>query len=184
MLRKIDRQFARIEQAAKDAPRPYHLVVLSDHGQSQGATFLERYGTSLEDVVREACATDSVHMDEGGSNEAAGYLGASLTEAGSAGQRRRPHDPRGDEEQAGRRCRTTRREISRRVRKDARSGAGRPDARTVGHGLGLPRAHLVPTRAGAAYARADRASLPSVVPALRDHPGIGFMLVRSERHGA
>ena len=25
-------------------PRPYHLVVLSDHGQSQGATFLDRYG--------------------------------------------------------------------------------------------------------------------------------------------
>ena len=41
VLRKIDRQFARIEQAAKGAPRPYHLVVLSDHGQSQGATFLD-----------------------------------------------------------------------------------------------------------------------------------------------
>jgi hypothetical protein len=25
---------------------------------------------------------------------------------------------------------------------------------------------------------------PELVPALRDHPGIGFMLVRSERHGA
>src|ERR687898_2067540 len=61
-LRRIDRQLARIEVAAKEAPRPYHLVVLSDHGQSQGATFLERYGTSLEDVVREACATDSIHM--------------------------------------------------------------------------------------------------------------------------
>src|SRR3712207_8236446 len=47
-------------------------------------SFLDRYGTSLEDVVREACATDSVHAEEGGTNEAAGYLGASLTEAGSA----------------------------------------------------------------------------------------------------
>ena len=44
MLRRVDRQIARIEAAAADAPRPYHLVVLSDHGQSQGATFLDRYG--------------------------------------------------------------------------------------------------------------------------------------------
>ena len=26
---------------------PYHLVVLSDHGQSQGPTFFQRYGTSV-----------------------------------------------------------------------------------------------------------------------------------------
>src|SRR5947209_3773406 len=37
VLRGIDRQFARIERAVQDAPRPYHFVVLSDHGQSQGA---------------------------------------------------------------------------------------------------------------------------------------------------
>ena len=35
----------------RDAPRPYRFVVLSDHGQSQGATFLDRYGVSLEDLV-------------------------------------------------------------------------------------------------------------------------------------
>ncbi|HSP36481.1 MAG TPA: hypothetical protein VLR26_01880, partial [Frankiaceae bacterium] len=34
------------------APRPYEFVVLSDHGQSQGATFLQRYGEPLEAVVR------------------------------------------------------------------------------------------------------------------------------------
>jgi len=32
-------------------PRPYHVVLLSDHGQSQGATFLQRYGVSLADFV-------------------------------------------------------------------------------------------------------------------------------------
>ena len=40
VLRQVDRQIARIAAAAADAPRPYRLVVLSDHGQSQGATFL------------------------------------------------------------------------------------------------------------------------------------------------
>ncbi len=50
-LRRVDRQIARIAAAAADAERPYHLVVLSDHGQSQGETFLDRYGESLEDLV-------------------------------------------------------------------------------------------------------------------------------------
>ena len=42
VLRKIDKQFRRIQAASKYAPRPYELVVLSDHGQTQGATFLQR----------------------------------------------------------------------------------------------------------------------------------------------
>ena len=33
--------------------RDYQLVVLSDHGQSQGATFRQRYGETLEEVVRD-----------------------------------------------------------------------------------------------------------------------------------
>src|SRR4051812_18707351 len=36
-LRKLDQQFARIERARAYAARPYELVVLSDHGQTQGA---------------------------------------------------------------------------------------------------------------------------------------------------
>ena len=49
----IDSALATIEKAAKDAPRPYRFVVLSDHGQSLGATFKQRYGASLGDVVRD-----------------------------------------------------------------------------------------------------------------------------------
>src|SRR5690606_28954366 len=50
-LRKLDQQFARIERARRYAPRPYHLVVLSDHGQTQGATFRQRNGYGLDDLV-------------------------------------------------------------------------------------------------------------------------------------
>src|SRR6478609_3726462 len=52
VLRRVDAAIERIAAAAAFAPRPYRLVVLSDHGQSQGATFLQRYGETLEDVVR------------------------------------------------------------------------------------------------------------------------------------
>ncbi|MCA9951130.1 MAG: phage holin family protein [Anaerolineales bacterium] len=52
-LRKLDEQFARLESAAGDTPRPYHLVVLSDHGQSGGATFKQRYGIDLQQLVQQ-----------------------------------------------------------------------------------------------------------------------------------
>ncbi len=51
-LRKIDKQFKRLENVRRDAIRPYSLIVLSDHGQSNGATFKQRYGITLEDLVR------------------------------------------------------------------------------------------------------------------------------------
>jgi uncharacterized membrane protein YvlD (DUF360 family) len=59
-LRLLDRQFGRIRRAARFAPRPYEFVVLSDHGQSQGATFLQRYGMSLEAYVGELANGASV----------------------------------------------------------------------------------------------------------------------------
>jgi uncharacterized membrane protein YvlD (DUF360 family) len=49
----VDRAIGALEKAAKDAPRPYRFVVLSDHGQSLGATFKQRYGASLGEVVRD-----------------------------------------------------------------------------------------------------------------------------------
>ena len=48
----VDKVIGMLEKVSKQAPRPYDFVVLSDHGQSQGATFLQRYGESLEDIVR------------------------------------------------------------------------------------------------------------------------------------
>ena len=51
VLRDIDRDIGRLQRVAANAPRPYHLVVLSDHGQSQGATFRQRYGKTLRDIV-------------------------------------------------------------------------------------------------------------------------------------
>jgi putative membrane protein len=52
-LYKLDQQFGRLASAAKQAPRPYHFVVLSDHGQSGGATFKQRYHMTLEDLVQQ-----------------------------------------------------------------------------------------------------------------------------------
>lgn len=58
VLRDLDRQVARIERSFRWAPRPYRMVVLSDHGQTQGATFRERGGESLGELVGRLCDSD------------------------------------------------------------------------------------------------------------------------------
>ena len=68
-LEGIDGVLATLEELAAAAPRPYHFVVVSDHGQSQGATFAQRYGVGLEDVVRALIAGSgpsvvATHEDE------------------------------------------------------------------------------------------------------------------------
>ena len=65
--------------------------MLSDHGQSQGATFADRYGVTLEDLVRAGVRAGHVEAHAGGEDEALAYLGAGLTEvAGDARGRAAP----------------------------------------------------------------------------------------------
>ena len=56
-LRKLDNHFAQIEHARRYAPRPYEIVVLSDHGQTQGATFKQRNGYGLDELVERSLTT-------------------------------------------------------------------------------------------------------------------------------
>jgi len=62
VLRQIDRDIGRLARVAAEAPRPYHLVVLSDHGQTQGAPFRQRYGETLAEVV-----SGAIHRSANGS---------------------------------------------------------------------------------------------------------------------
>jgi uncharacterized membrane protein YvlD (DUF360 family) len=53
-LRQYDQVIARIKDIIeRKAPRPYDLLILSDHGQSFGHTFLQRYGYSLKEFVEQ-----------------------------------------------------------------------------------------------------------------------------------
>ncbi|MEV7440225.1 phage holin family protein [Streptomyces sp. NPDC091204] len=55
VLARLDRSLALIARVAEHAPREYRIVLLSDHGQSPGETFLSRYGLTLKDLVRAGC---------------------------------------------------------------------------------------------------------------------------------
>ena len=58
VLKQIDVQFSRLASAIEMNDRDYKLVILSDHGQSNGATFKQRYGISLGNYVRRLLPDD------------------------------------------------------------------------------------------------------------------------------
>lgn len=51
VLSGLDKSFEWLERISEHGARPYQFVVLSDHGQSNGATFLQRTGKTLAQVV-------------------------------------------------------------------------------------------------------------------------------------
>jgi uncharacterized membrane protein YvlD (DUF360 family) len=183
-LRRVDRQLARIESAAADAPRPYRFVVLSDHGQSQGATFLDRYGASLEDVVREACDAEDADVDsqDAQSDEAISYLGAGLTEAGAGG------GAVGRAARAATRSRRIDGEVVMGEKDRERALAERSDGEEAPPALSVMASGNLglisfPREPGRVTLERIEAMHPRLIGALREHPGIGFMLVRTESEG-
>jgi uncharacterized membrane protein YvlD (DUF360 family) len=79
-LRKLDQQFGRIERARRYAARPYELVVLSDHGQTQGATFKQRNGYGLDELVQRNLSHGGVNA-VGGGDEQEAMVGHATAEA-------------------------------------------------------------------------------------------------------
>ena len=180
-LRKIDRQLARIAAAAREAKRPYALVVISDHGQTQGPTFRQRWGQTLDDLVRKACADGNVHGSVQG-DESWGYLAGSLTEA-AAGTG-----------MAARLLRTATRsrttdgivELGPNARRRNRSNLPPPPepVEIVVMGSGCLGLIYFARRPGRLTLEEIDEAYPDLIPALRAHPGIGFFLVHSSRRGA
>jgi uncharacterized membrane protein YvlD (DUF360 family) len=81
VLRTLDSVFEKLERAADKAPRPYHFVILSDHGQSMGATFLQRYDQSLSDLVSTLISPDNNVASEFQNMEDWGHVNLALSEA-------------------------------------------------------------------------------------------------------
>jgi hypothetical protein len=158
-LRKLDKQFGRIAAARRYAPRPYLLVVLSDHGQTQGATFKQRNGYGLDELVRRSLATGGVTALTGGDEQHAVARHA-VSEATGA----RPKQPAA--EQAA----------------EEQPAVVGGDAIVLGSGnLGL--VYLMDERRRLTLEEiAERH--PRLLDALRTHPHVGWLLVRSSEHGA
>ncbi len=86
VIKKFDANLERIYGAAKGrAPRPYDLIVLSDHGQSFGATFLQRYGVSLREFIEQQLPSGVLVSQMFGGDTGLGPLAAVGTELGNLG---------------------------------------------------------------------------------------------------
>ena len=150
-LRKLDQQFGRIERARRYAARPYEIVVLSDHGQTQGATFKQRNGYGLGDLVERSLASGSVTEVANG-DEQSKMVGHALDEA------------------TGHQTKRAKNDVSDR------------HVVVLGSGnLGL--VYLMEEKHRLTLEEIEERH-PRLLPALREHPHVGFLLVRSSRDGA
>ena len=151
-LRKLDQQFARIERARRFAPRPYEIVVLSDHGQTQGATFKQRHGYGLDELVERSLSRGEVEAFAEGDEQS-----AMVQRAAEEASVRKPA-------------------------KRAKNDVSDRDVVVLGSGnLGL--IYLMDERRRLMREEIDERH-PRLLAALREHPHIGWLLVRSERDGA
>jgi uncharacterized membrane protein YvlD (DUF360 family) len=151
-LRKLDQQFDRIERARPYAPRPYEIVVLSDHGQTQGATFKQRNGYDLEELVRDSLEAEAVSYVESG-DENASTVGRAIDEVAG----RKPS------------------------KKSSKKDVSDRDVVVLASGnLGL--VYLMDERVRLSLEQIEERH-PRLVVGLRRHPHIGWLLVRSNRHG-
>lgn len=174
----VDRALGSLARAADDAPRPYHFVVLSDHGQTLGATFLQRYGKTLQNVIRQLMGgADSVAaaVDELEQWRVVNSFVSELTRA------------RGARAVAKRAMKTRDRRRERRARREAARSPEpaptpeRPDLVVCASGnLALV---YFPDLDGRVSVETLNERFPDMVDALANHPGVGLLMVRSAEHG-
>jgi uncharacterized membrane protein YvlD (DUF360 family) len=174
-LAGIDRLIGVLESFAARAPRPYQFVVLSDHGQSQGATFRQRYGMSLQDLVRTLMDSGSVAASTG-LDETVGPVNTFLTQVA---------------EQGGTTGKLTRRVFSTRTHDgqvdldkspDADDQAARASDLVLIASGNLSMIYFT-RRPGRLVLQEIEQLYPGLVGALTAHPGIGFVVVRTGDHG-
>jgi uncharacterized membrane protein YvlD (DUF360 family) len=178
-LKQLDAQLARLERAVAQAPRPYHLVVLSDHGQSQGRPFRQRHEVELGGLVRESLRHGEIFAPPA-SDEGLSTIGGALTDAR-------------DEEGAAARvlARLTRHRLvdgevaigvnRERMKEEKRRSGGEEAVVLASGGLGLVSLTERPHRMTMAEIEALH---PRLLSTLTRHPGISFVMVRAGEDGA
>ena len=174
-LRNLDRQIARLRRVAQSVPREYSLVILSDHGQSSARQFREISGAPLEKVVAESAGSQPIWtaMED---SELVGHFSSLLTgpaESGGAG---------------GMAARSLLDRVHRGKSSAERDGGAELQARPDGGIVVCPSGNLAnvyfpafPHQLSAAEIASE---FPALVPSLVNHPGIGFVVTRSQTGGA
>ncbi len=186
VLRDIDRQIGRLHRATRLAPRRYLVVALSDHGQTQGTAFVDRFGETVEALVGRLCGgpdrrgagVDDPAADaasRAGRSDRGWQAGAVLAEAATGA--------------------ATGGLVARRLRARVEGRAPVPTGphrdgavpRVAPGVVAVASGHVAmasfPDHPGRVELETIEAEHPDLLPGLVDHPGVGFVLVRSAVHG-
>ncbi|QWZ08788.1 phage holin family protein [Nocardioides panacis] len=177
-LEAVDGVLHQLEMVARVAPRRYHFVVLSDHGQSQGATFSDRYDEELGALVaRLASATVSSSESD---IEGWGRTRALVDDLGAGSG------------MSARAMRNVSEAMDRDSRHQDAAPAGTP-AVVPAPGLADRTFHVFGSgNLGLVYVRGEERQLtrqqlderfPALVAGLAAHPGIAFAVVTDELEG-
>jgi uncharacterized membrane protein YvlD (DUF360 family) len=171
----IDDAFATIEKAAGETPRPYRIVVLSDHGQSLGATFKQRYGESLGDVIHRLMGRGATVAEQQSQGEGGASTNAFLSE-----MVRRP-GPTSSVARAALGSRTTDGFVDVDAAPELATPTKDAEIVVVGSGnLGLVYFTGFDHRLTAEELEEQH---PGMVSKLAEHPGVSLVLVRSAAEG-
>ncbi len=177
-LAAIDAALAQLEQVATLAPRPYHFVVLSDHGQAQGEIFASRYGEDLSELVARLAEHDVLSAQQ--NSEGSGSVNSMVSGAS------------GTDTVLGRALGRASSRIGQQTMSDdteaALADAAAPsevgdEDRFIVFGSG---------NLGLVYVAGESHRLnltelterfPALVPGLVNHPGVGFVVVDTVDYG-
>ncbi len=172
-LRRTDDELERLLTTLAHAPRPYYIVVLADHGQTQGATFKQRYDETLDAVVQRLASGDVTApvLAEEGWNNVNGLLTGAAEDGSTLGKAVKL--------------------ATRNKTSDGEVVIGPETERTVtideeeiivlaSGNLGLVSFADLP---GRATRQQIEDTHPGLIDGLCRHPGIGLILVRDETEG-
>jgi uncharacterized membrane protein YvlD (DUF360 family) len=177
----VDRVLGSLVRAAEDAPRPYRFVILSDHGQTLGAPFRQRFDTTLEELLRQlmgGAASVSTAIAEVEEWRVLNTFASELTRArGAATVARRALRTRTLKRATGASPTT-----AAAVDRDQDHEHDGPELVVCASGnLALI---FFPDIEGRADLETLNEKYPHMLDALANHPGVGVVMVRSTGHGA
>jgi type I phosphodiesterase/nucleotide pyrophosphatase len=173
-LEGLDLVIGTLERIIALLPHSYEIVVLSDHGQSQGSTFLQRYGRTLTDVVDELvdCVIEPVAATS--TAEDWSPVNAFLTELS------RRHSVAGSVSRRALRSNAVQGEAGLGPADGKPPSAGEQMVVTASGNLALVYLARTPGRVRLEELETRH---PRLVPGLAMHPGVGFVVVDSLAEG-
>jgi uncharacterized membrane protein YvlD (DUF360 family) len=181
-LTKLDQQVRQVMNARPFVHRQYEVIILSDHGQTMGATFRQRYGFTLGEFVNRLLGSQSAITEQLGGDEAIANINLLTSQLASS------------DRWAAKRLRDV---VRGRTDEQGMVELFDEHEEALTHGAtdGDPRAQTVVVASGnlgliyfthwqeRLTAEQIAAEFPGFLIALASHPGIGFIVVRSEQDG-